>query len=192
MNGNTGVKTVVLPQNWGSLLLRGICAVIFGLLILDWPGILIIFLVYLFGASALVGGVLALFTCLSSGIEKGHRWLLLLQGALGVTVGIYVFCLPEITAVALILLIAIWALISGVFEIAAAAGLPSGTAGRGLLGLSGVISIIFGLLVLGHPMAGIIAIIWLIGIYALIGGLMLIVLSFVLRGKKKQLSSSAV
>lgn len=191
MNEGVRVQITALPQNWGALLLRGICAVLFGLLILDWPGVLLIFLVYLFGASALIGGVLALFTCLSPGAEKGHRWLLLLQGALGVAVGVYVFCRPEITAIALIILIAVWALISGIFETAAAARLPSGTAGRGLLSLSGVISIIFGLLVLGHPMAGIIAIVWLIGIYALIGGLMLIVLSLGLRSRQRQLRSSA-
>lgn len=185
MNGVRGREGVVIPQHWGSVLLRGICAVLFGLLILDWPGGLIVFIVYLFGACALVSGLFSLFTGFSPRAE-GKRTLLLLQGAIGVILGIFVFRQPEITTLVLILLIAIWAILTGAFELALSFKLPAGTPGRGLIGLSGALSALFGILVLSHPLAGIFAVILIIGLYAIVGGILLVLLSFGLRSRLKE------
>ena len=184
MNEVRGREQVVIPQHWGSVLLRGICALLFGLLILDWPGVFIAFIVYIFGACALVSGLFSLFSGFSPR-AAGQRTLLLIQGVLGVVLGIFVFRQPEITTLVLILLIAIWALLTGAFELALSFKLPAGTPGKGLIGLSGFLSALFGILVLSHPLAGIFAVILIIGIYAIIGGILLVLLSFGLRSKLK-------
>lgn len=186
MNGEESSTGACIPQHWGSVLLRGICAVIFGLLILDWPGVFIAFIVYLFGACALVSGLFSFFAGFSPRAE-GQRALLLLQGALGIVLGIFVFCNPAITTLIAILLIAIWALLAGAFELAVAFKLPAGTPGKGLIGLSGFLSAIFGVLVLSHPLAGLFAVVLIIGLYAIIGGIILVILSLALRTRGKAL-----
>jgi len=185
MNEEKCTGRICLPQHWGSVLLRGICAVIFGLLILDWPGVFIAFIIYLFGACALVSGLFSFFTSLSPRAE-GQRALLLLQGVLGIVLGIFVFCQPAITTWIGILLIAIWALLSGAFELAVSFKLPSGTPGKGLIGLSGFLSALFGILVLSHPLTGLFAIILIIGLYAIVGGIILVLLSLSLRCRLKE------
>ena len=185
MNGERSIERVCLPQHWGSILLRGICAVIFGLVVLEWPGTIIAFIVYLFGACALVSGIFSFFTGLSPRAE-GQRALLLLQGGLGIFLGIFIFCQPAITTLIGILLIAIWALLSGAFELAVSFKLPGGTPGKGLIGLSGFLSALFGILVLSHPLTGLFAIVLIIGLYAIVGGIILVLLSLSLRCRLKE------
>lgn len=158
-------------------LVRGIIAILFGVLALVWPKITLLILVYLFGAYALIGGIVAAATALGSTKEQGWA-LLLVEGILGIVAGIVAFVWPGITAFALLFLIAAWAIVTGIMEIVGAFTLPLGTGRQWLLGLAGIISVIFGILIGVWPLAGLRTVIWLIGIYAIVFGIVFIVRYF--------------
>jgi uncharacterized membrane protein HdeD (DUF308 family) len=170
-----------LARNWWILVLRGITAVIFGCLAFVWPSITLTVLVLFFGAYALVDGVFAIAAALSG--RGGHErwWMLLLEGITGVAVGILTFLWPAITEVVLLFLIAAWALVTGFIEIIAAIRLRKEMTGEWLLFLSGVASVIFGVLLFASPGTGALAVVWVIGVYALLFGVLLIGLGFRLR-----------
>ena len=156
-------------------LVRGIIAILFGVLALVLsPGMTLTFLVYLFGAYALISGVAAVATALRYTKEQGWA-LLLVEGILGILAGIVAFVWPGITAFAFLFLIAAWAIVTGIMEIVAAFVLPLGTGREWLLGLAGVASIIFGVLIAIRPVAGLVALVWLFGIYAIVFGILYIV-----------------
>lgn len=177
-------EAAMLKRHWWALVLRGVCALIFGVLTITWPQITIAVLVIFFGAFALVDGIFALICALTSR-GAGHRVALIFQGILGVAAGVVAFGWPGITAIALLYVIAFWALVTGVFEIIASLRLAQGTHGRGLLGVSGLISVVFGLLLVRHPLAGILTIAIIIGAYAIVAGIVLIFLGITLKGEKK-------
>ncbi len=163
-------------QSYRSMfLVRGIIAIVFGVLALVLsPGITLTFLVYLFGAYALISGVAAAATALRYNKEEGWA-LLLVEGILGILAGVVAFVWPGITAFAFLFLIAAWAIVTGIMEIVAAFVLPLGTGREWLLGLAGVASIIFGVLLVYRPVAGLVALVWLFGIYAIVFGILYIV-----------------
>ena len=156
-------------------LIRGIIAIVFGVLALVLsPGITLTFLVYLFGAYALISGVAAVATALRYTKEEGWA-LLLVEGILGILAGVVAFVWPGITAFVFLFLIAAWAIVTGIMEIVGAFVLPLGAGREWLLGLAGVVSIIFGALLVYRPVAGLVALVWLIGIYAIVFGILYIV-----------------
>jgi uncharacterized membrane protein HdeD (DUF308 family) len=172
-----------LTKNWWVLAVRGALAVLFGLLALIWPGITVLALVLLFGAYALVDGVLALYTALFDRGRLGGRgagWLVL-EGVAGVLAAIGAFVWPGITALVLLYLIAAWALVTGVAEIVAAIRLRREIEGEWLLILSGALSILFGVLAFLFPRAGALALVWLIAAYAIAFGVVMVILAFRLR-----------
>ena len=154
-----------------------------------WPGITLAALVLLYGAFALADGILAIAAAVVGRTQGMPWWALLLEGVTGVAVGILTFFWPGITALALLYLIAAWALVTGVFEIAAAIRLRREIQGEWLLFFSGVLSILFGLALVVNPGAGALAVIWLIGAYAIASGVLLIVLGFKLRSWSWAMSS---
>ena len=164
-------------KNWWVLLIRGILAVMFGVMAFALPGLTIVALVLLYGAYALVDGITALFVGGSS-----RAWWLVLVGFLGIIVGLYAFSYPGITAVALLYLIAVWAIARGFFEILAAIQLRKEISNEWTLIGGGIISILLGVVLFANPAAGAVAMIWVIGAYALVFGIMMIVLAFRLRG----------
>lgn len=170
-----GAPTEPLPtvSRWG-LALRGIAAIVFGLLVWTWPGIALHVLVIIFGIFAIAGGIFAILAGVRA-TTSGSRWLLIIEGCLGLLAGIVALGWPAITAVALLFLIAIWAIITGVVEILGA--FRTGGAGgiEWLLIVSGVVSIIFGILLMVWPHLGLLALVWLIGIYAVIYGVIMLV-----------------
>ena len=164
-----------LTQRWWVVALRGVAAVIFGILALVWPGITLGALVLLFGAYALVDGVCALWTAATGGpAASGRRPWLVLEGVAGVAAGIVTFVWPGITALALLAVIAAWALVTGVLEIVAAIRLRREIEGEWLMVLSGVLSVVFGILLFINPAAGALAVTWLIGAYAIVFGAVLL------------------
>ncbi|MGE5570401.1 MAG: HdeD family acid-resistance protein [Rhodospirillales bacterium] len=171
----------VIARNWWSMLIRGIAAVVFGILALSWPGKTFALLVVLFGAFALVHGIAAI----AGAVRKSRgqeRWGgLLLEGIVGVAAGIIAFAWPAITGLALVLLISAWALITGITEITAAIRLRRYIRGEWRLVLSGVISIILAAFLFASPAAGAVAIALAVGIYAIIFGVLEIALAFRLR-----------
>lgn len=170
-----------LAKNWWLLLLRGIAAIIFGVLAFIWPGLTLLVLVILYGAYALVDGVLSLAAAVMGRGGPVPTWWLVIVGVLGIAVGILTFVWPGITALVLILFIGAWALVTGIFEIIGAIRLRKEIDDEWMLILSGALSVLFGLGVMILPGAGALALIWVIAIYAIIFGVLMIALALRLR-----------
>lgn len=168
----------VLSRHWWLLLLRGLVAIAFGILTWVQPGISLAALVILFGAYSMVDGILATWTAIAGGKENDYRWVLLLEGLLGIGIGVLTFAAPGITALALLFYIAIWAIATGVLEIAAAIRLRNEIKDEWWLVLAGVASVIFGVILAARPGAGALALLWLIASYAVLFGVLLVILAF--------------
>jgi uncharacterized membrane protein HdeD (DUF308 family) len=162
-----------LAQNWWLLLLRGIAAIVFGLLAFVWPGLTLVTLVLFYGAFALIDGVLAVIAAVKGG-TPAPRWWLALVGVAGIAAGVLTFLWPGVTALVLLFFIAGWAIAVGVFEIVGAIRLRKEIDNEWLLIASGALSVLFGLAVLVMPGAGALALVWLIGAYAIVYGLILV------------------
>lgn len=171
-----------LGRNWGWVALRGVVAVLFGIFAFVWPGKTLAAVVLVFGAFALADGILSLIAAFKVRDQGKPFWSLLIVGLLGIAAGAATFFWPGMTALVLITFIGAWALVMGIFEIVAAIRLRKEIEGEWLLGLSGLLSVLFGLFVLFQPGAGALALIWVIGGYALFFGVLLIVLAFKLKG----------
>lgn len=170
-----------LTRNWWVPLLRGLVAVLFGLLAFVWPGITLTVLVILFGAFVLVDGVFALVSSIRYRARMERWWLWLLEGLIGIAIGVLTFLWPGVTALVLLALIAVWAFLTGIVEIVAAIELRKAIEGEWLLALTGVLSIIFGGLLVIWPEAGLLTLVWLIGLYAVLFGGVLVALALQLR-----------
>jgi uncharacterized membrane protein HdeD (DUF308 family) len=177
--------TIVLARNWWSLVLRGVIAILVGIVTFVWPEITVGALVLLFGAYALLDGVLSLVGAWRA--SRAHeRWgALVFEGIAGIVAAAITVLWPGITGIALVYIIAAWALVTGVFEIAAAVRLRHYITGEWLLILSGIASILFCFLAIALPLVGALAIALGIGIYAVIFGTLLIALGFKLRNWTK-------
>ena len=171
----------ILVRNWWALALRGLAAILFGIAALVVPHLTLVVLIAFFGAYALVDGVFALIAAVRAAEHHRRWWTLLLEGLAGLAAGVIAFVWPGLTALALLYVIAAWALVTGVFEITAAVQLRRELSGELLLGLSGVLSIIFGLVLVAFPGAGALAVVWLIGSYSIVFGVVLLGLAFRLR-----------
>ena len=191
MNGTDDVRasgpaTVVetFRLNWWLLALRGLLAVLFGVLAFMWPGATLITLVWLFGAFALVNGILSLV--LAAKTPRGYPKVgsLVLAGILGILAGLLAFVMPGITALGLLILIAAWAIVTGVMELVAAVRLRKIIANEWLLVLAGIASVIFGIILFVQPAAGALALIWLIATWAIVFGILLMILAFRMRNWK--------
>jgi uncharacterized membrane protein HdeD (DUF308 family) len=183
----------LLTRHWWLLVVRGAFGILFGILALVWPGATIAALVLLFGAYAIIDGVATLYAAITGresadrGLGRarasgGHRVWLAVEGLLGIGAGLIAFFWPGITALVLLWVIAFWAVLTGAMELATAIRLRRELSNEWLLGLAGAASILFGLLLIIRPGTGALAVIWLIGTYALIFGVIMIVLGFRLRG----------
>ena len=172
-----------LARHWWALALRGALALIFGLLAFFWPTITLTALVLLFGAYALLDGAFAVAASVAAFRWGVQRWLVLLvDGLLSVAVAIAAFAWPQITALALVYLMAFWAILTGALVIAAAVRLRRLIKGEWLLGLSGVASVGLGLLLALFPGAGLIAWAWMLGAFACAWGVLLLALAWKFRG----------
>jgi uncharacterized membrane protein HdeD (DUF308 family) len=162
-----------LEQKWWVLLLRGIFAILFALIAFAWPGVTLLILTTLFAVYAFVDGVFAL----AAGLHT-HWPMLIVLGVIGIIAGLLAFFFPGITALTLVFIIAGWAIIRGAAEIAAAVQLRKVIPNEWSLILEGVLSVLFGVLLFAWPAVGILTVIWIIGIYALLAGILLIVTGF--------------
>ena len=177
------VETVgsILSRNWWLMLLRGLAAIAFGLLIFAKPQISLQVLVYLFGVYVLVEGILGIAVAVQACGELDSWGVLFLWGLFGVAVGVLTFIKPEITALALLFYIALWAIATGVLEIAVAIRLRELIKNEWLLILAGLVSVAFGVLLIARPEAGVLAVLALIGAYAIVFGVLLVVFAFKIR-----------
>lgn len=171
-----------LVRNWWAAVLRGIAAILFGILALIWPGLTVLALVWLFGAYVLVDGIFALGAALFAGRRTaGRRGWLVVEGIAGIIVGILTFAWPGVTTLVLLWLVAAWALVTGVLEIAAAIMLRREVGGEWFLAISGVLSVLFGILLAVWPATGALALVVIIGAYAIAFGAVLVVLGLRMR-----------
>jgi len=170
-----------LAQNWWAIVLRGVCAVLFGLCGLFWPGITLAALVLLYGAYALVEGFFAVLWAVSRRRPGAFPWGVLLAGLSGIAGGVITVIWPGLTALALLYLIAFWAIVRGVFEMLAAFHLRREIDNEWLLGLSGLLSVVLGILLIVAPGAGALAVLWWIAAFAVVVGVLTIALGLRLR-----------
>jgi uncharacterized membrane protein HdeD (DUF308 family) len=161
-----------LARNWWLFLIRGIAAIIFGVLAFAWPGVTLVTLVLLYGAYALIDGVSALAAAIAGTAPAVSRWWLVVVGIAGILAGILTFVWPGITALVLLLFIAGWSIAIGVFQIIGAIQMRKEIDNEWLLILSGALSVLFGLALFFMPGAGLLALVWLIGSYALLFGIL--------------------
>jgi uncharacterized membrane protein HdeD (DUF308 family) len=171
-----------LVRHWWVFLVRGLAGVLFGLGAFLWPRLTLVVLVALFGAYALVDGIFALVGAFRSVGRTDNSWILLLEGIAGIAAGLVTFFWPGISAVALLIVIAAWAIVTGVFEMIVAVRLREEIEGEWLLMLSGLASLLLGLLLIVRPAAGALAVVWLVGSYAIMFGVLFIALALRLRG----------
>jgi uncharacterized membrane protein HdeD (DUF308 family) len=179
----------ILSRHWWTLALRGALAVAFGLAALIWPGITLRVLVLLYGFYSAVDGLLALAALLVGGrLASGRRGWLIFEGVVGIAAGVVAFLWPAITALALLYLIAAWMVVTGLLEVAAAVALRRELRGEWLLALAGILSVAFGVFLAVRPGEGAIAVVWAIGLFALVFGAALLVLGLRLRQLRRPMN----
>lgn len=169
-----------LAERWWAVLLRGLFAVVFGVLAIAVPGVTLAVLILMFGAYAVVDGVLNLIGAVRGGTGRPW-WELALEGVVSLAAGLIAWTLPGVTALMLVLVVGAWAIVTGVLEIVAAVRLRQEITGEWLLALGGVASILFGGLLLFYPGLGALTLVLWIGAYAIVFGGILIALAFRLR-----------
>ncbi|HXV44272.1 MAG TPA: HdeD family acid-resistance protein [Anaerolineae bacterium] len=173
-----------LANNWWTFVLRGIFALLFGVIAFVYPGPTILALTYVFGFYAILDGIFALVAAWSNR-SSDRWWVLLLEGLLGLAAGVIAFVSPGITALALLWVIAAWAILTGILEIVAAIRLRQEIENEWWLGLAGLASIIFGVLLVIWPESGLVTISWLVGFYASAFGISMLMVGFRLQGLNK-------
>jgi len=171
-------------KHWWGILVRGIIALIFGILVLAWPAIAIAVFVIFFGAYILVDGIFTLVSAINYKAGAGSRTWLYIRGIAGIIAGLFALIFPAIAAVALVILVAAWALVTGVMELVFAFKANQDTAIRWMFAISGILSLILGILMVAKPLLGALVIVWVIGAYAVLAGILLIILSVRLRSLK--------
>ena len=176
---------LLYSRSWSGLLVRGLAAIAFGVLSLIWPELSLQVLVILLGAYFLLDGIVSVVAAVRW--RKSHEawWLLLLDGVFGIAFGIVAFAWPGITALALLFLLAAWAILTGILEIVAAVRLRKVLEGEWLLGLSGVLSVLFGVGIALFPGAGALALIAFIAAFAILYGVLLTALALKVRKLRK-------
>ena len=158
-------------------LFRGIAAVLFGIIALVWPKMTLSALVFVFGLFAVISGITAVVAALRNTEFPGWGWILA-EGILGFLVGVVALVWPGIAALAFIYLLAVWAILTGIFEVITPLAYPMSGGRAALTALAGVLSIIFGILIAAQPSSGLLAVVWLIGVYAILFGIMYIGMYF--------------
>lgn len=180
-----------LSRNWWVLALRGVLGILFGIVAFVWPGATLAALILVFGAYVFVDGIFAVIAGIGMRRQMDRWWLIVLEGAAGIILGVLTFRSPDTTALVLLTFIAAWSIVTGIFEIATAVQLRKLIANEWILILSGVVSIIFGALLIALPGAGALSIVWLLGSYALLFGILTLLLSFRLRDMRERLGRQA-
>lgn len=173
--------------HWWNVVLRGIIAVVFGIFALAWPGMTLGVLLMIFGIFVFADGIVSIVSAFGSPEGRKHWMILLLVGLSGIAAGFVTFAYPGITTLALLTIIAIWAIVVGVLHLGVAITEPAENTPRWLWGLSGAFSVLFGILLFARPAAGVMTVVWLIGFYAIIFGFTQIILGLHLKGFGQQL-----
>jgi len=176
-----------LFRHWWLFVVRGVLAIIFGVLALIWPGPTKYILIVLFGAFVLVDGIFTVAAGITFHQYFERWWAVLLEGLAGILLGFLAYLWPGLTALVLVYFIAAWAVITGILEIVAAIQFRRVIAGEWAMILIGLLSIVFGVLLAVFPAVGAVSLVWLIGIYAVADGIMQIIFAFRLRSIRRDI-----
>ena len=174
----------ILARYWWAFIARGVLAVVLGVLVFAWPAITIAALIIVFGVYIFVDGIFLIIKAIGGWKSRDDRWLLLLEGLLGIGVGVITFFAPGVTAISLLFFIAAWSLTTGILEIVGAIRLRKEIQGEVWWILSGIASVLFAVLLMIFPGAGILTLTWLLGIYAIVFGVLLIALGIRVRAHR--------
>ncbi len=175
---------VLATSNWWVFLLRGIAAILFGILAVFWPGRAWEVLVILFGAFILIDGIFAGWAGLATRKQSKWWWVLILEGVLGIVVGLIILSRQSLAAFALYIFIAVWAILTGIFELIQAFNLRKKIRNEWMLALGGILSVALGIFLLLRPVFGTLVLTWLIAFYALFFGFLFLFLGFRMRKLK--------
>jgi uncharacterized membrane protein HdeD (DUF308 family) len=170
-----------IAENWSLVALRGAASILFGALAIAWPDLTLLGLVWLFGIYAVLDGIFNIASGVRGVRERRRDWVLVLLGIAGIAAGVIAIVWPGITALVLIVFIGAWAVVTGALEIVAAIRMRSQGGARWLLILAGLASVMFGVLVMWFPGAGALALVLVIGSYAIASGALLLVAAYRLR-----------
>jgi uncharacterized membrane protein HdeD (DUF308 family) len=179
---------MVLVANWWAFVLRGVIAVLFGLMAFFMPGMALLTLVFMFGFYSIADGIFNIIAAFQRAPSQQPWWALLISGILGIIAGLIALFIPGITAIVLLYIIAGWAIATGIMQIVAAVRLRKQIDGEWLLALSGVLSVVLGVLIAIFPGAGALTVVIWIGAYAFVFGILLISLGVKLRTLMKRAS----
>jgi len=171
----------LFTTNWWAIVLRGVVGLLFGIAALVWPSLTVTVLLALFAAFVLVDGAFALVALLF-GRAEGRWWVQLFEGLISIAAGLVTLAVPGLTAVVFVLIIAAWAVLSGILRIVMAIRLRKEIDNEWTLALGGVLSLVVGIIFFARPGVGILSLVWVLGLYAVLFGSMMIVLGFRLRG----------
>jgi uncharacterized membrane protein HdeD (DUF308 family) len=173
----------LVSRDWWVYAVRGVAAILFGTAALVWPGPTLAVLVIMFGAFAFVDGI-AMLVALARGdvLARRHAWATGLSGVLGIVIAVATLFWPGITALTLLYLVAFWAISTGILEVAAAIEFRREIKGEIWMILSGVLSIVFGSLLVLFPGTGLLSLVWLVGFYAIVFGCSSLGLAYRLHG----------
>jgi uncharacterized membrane protein HdeD (DUF308 family) len=174
-----------ITQNWWAIALRGVVAIAFGVIAFLFPTIALTALILLFAAYAFVDGIFAVVSGFRRRADGRPDWMLVVGGIVGIVIGVVTAVLPGITALFLLTLIGAWAIVTGIAEIVAAYRMREVIRGEWLLAVNGIVSVVFGLYILFFPGPGALAVIWLIALYALASGVVLVALALRLRARAR-------
>ncbi len=181
--GRTEAMSALLAQNWWAVALRGVFAILFGLIALFSPGATLLSLVLFFSAYMLADGIFGIVSAVRAA-QRHERWgLLVLEGAANIFVGILAFVWPGLTVLAFVMMLAIWSIITGILMVVSAFRLTKAH-GRVWLVLGGTVSVLFGVLLIIAPLVGAVVLTWWLGAYAIAFGVALLILGFRLKGRK--------
>jgi uncharacterized membrane protein HdeD (DUF308 family) len=175
----------LMTQNWWAIALRGFAAMLFGVAAFMWPGITLGVLAPLFGAYAMINGVFAVIEAFSRDVSRERWWALLFEGVVSIVVGAMVLIWPGLTAIGLVVLIAFWAIMTGVFEIITAIRLRHEIRGEWMMALIAILSMAFGLLLLAFPVAGAFSVFLMIRAFVFAIGALMIALALKLRALRR-------
>lgn len=171
-----------LASHWWLFLIRGILALALGIAFPFFPGAAIFTLAVLFGAYAFVDGIVAITAALRMNHAEANWWWLVLEGVLGIVVGVLTFFYPGITALWLVYVFGAWAVLTGVLAVVTAFRVRTAIANEILMILLGVVSVVAGVVIFLYPIYGVLALVWTVSIYAILAGIFLIGFAFRLRG----------
>jgi uncharacterized membrane protein HdeD (DUF308 family) len=171
----------VLTRYWWAFIARGVLAIALGVMVYAWPAITVTALIIVFGIYAFADGVFLLVKAIGGWKARDDRWLLLFEGLLGIGIGLITFFAPGVTAIGLLFYIAAWSLTTGILEIVGAIRLRKEIQGEVLWIFSGIVSILLAFFLMIFPGAGIVGLVWLLGLYAIVFGVLLIALGIRIR-----------